>query len=634
MQLLYCLILTAVPGPDFIKFVKQRMGQLADRDYVKEHFKYKRERHLNMHPGSGVIVNYATVCLKLLNCAEDRQRIDRPVHYPVIGLEEIASVLARPPMLVTVSHSQYDVYEDAFEFVENDRLVDVHFMPWEAEGKLRQMCGDVLGLNEHEGDAASLYLCLPERTDSRENVIKNVAEIHEFKDIDETLDTPLPIPTNFNIGNLALSDNIADFKFTYQRKLFFGAWYLKVLPIPRIGLPKGKSYTEPLEVWPESEASRGNDFWSNFVYWKSSGLFLSYEMPRARGLCKITETWEEHLPAAVVDVFRNATQTSRHIFNNICEKEDWWLVDLRDRVCRACLVAARMCVGVALRMLEEDSPVTGMKWKNFETLRNYGSGALTELCIRMVPSILRKKYNKNWWTFEVRALLEGLRGVMTGGDIERAILCTIGAGRLRARHAHTDGMHRWHTPTALNLQVGVNKGGASEAAANAIVNANVSHTLSFCTAAEVIAGNHQFLCRRMDNGSDKPGLHQLSEIDEGDRVWIMINPRGLHVADFWTKARLVTVPFSNIIRWSGNLDMIKLDVDFQSSAERGRAGADEKSFKCHCARSTLFRGVMLESIHGMMSYQGAGGMQKTVEREEGRRARGKAEAKKYKLNRA
>jgi hypothetical protein len=176
---------------------------------------------------------------------------------------------------------------------------------------------------------------LPTRTDRREKLATDAHDIHLYKDIDEFQPTPIPIPPNFRLGDLGMSDNVADFKFELRRKLFFGTWYLKVLPIPRIGLPSGKSYDDPLEVWDESAGGRRLDFWSSVRDWVENGLFLSYEMPKSRGLAKITDTWAEWMEPEVYQILVGGTKTSRYIFGTVCEKEKWWFADIRDRVCRS-----------------------------------------------------------------------------------------------------------------------------------------------------------------------------------------------------------------------------------------------------------------------------------------------------------
>ena len=100
----------------------------------------------------------------------------------------------------------------------------------------------------------------------------------------------------------------------------------------------------------------------------------------------------------------------------------------------------------------------------------------------MVPRILRKKYSRDWWHSEMQAVLSRLRPLnLPPPSLERIVLSTIGA--------------------------------------------------------EVISGSQQFLCRRME--FDKPGISQLHDVEVDDRMWIMINPRGLHLCDYYTKTRCV-----------------------------------------------------------------------------------------------
>ena len=372
LQILYALLLTTVPGPDFAPVVKSELRKLADREYVEKAFRYSRKGGREEKPGSGVIVNYARVCLKLLATAEARQMRDLPVHCAQLGAEEIEAIQERPPIFVTVSVFDFDLEGGEFENTSGvTGATDVHVKPWETEGKLRRMCARALRLHEGELDSASLYLNLPARTAAGEKV--NAGDVAGGgagrKDVDAAMAVPMLIPPKFKLGELALSDNFGLFRFDFRRRLFLGTWYLKVLPITSIALPKGRSYDEPLAVWRETEGGRGCDFWSAFRFWKTTGLLMGYEMPRGRGLERITECWREHLGEEIVEAFGTATIASRFIFGpEVTGQNDWWIADLKDRICRACLVAARMAACVVLRMREKEPPIPGMKWEHWKTL--------------------------------------------------------------------------------------------------------------------------------------------------------------------------------------------------------------------------------------------------------------------------
>ncbi|GMH98280.1 hypothetical protein TL16_g13398, partial [Triparma laevis f. inornata] len=68
---------------------------------------------------------------------------------------------------------------------------------------------------------------------------------------------PFPVPPNFFLGDLALTDHVEDFTLSLRRKLYFGVPYLRIPPIPRIGLKPGRAYWQGLETREMSKVGSG-----------------------------------------------------------------------------------------------------------------------------------------------------------------------------------------------------------------------------------------------------------------------------------------------------------------------------------------------------------------------------------------
>ena len=210
----------------------------------------------------------------------------------------------------------------------------------------------------------------------------------------------------------------------------------------------------------------------------------------------------------------------------------------------------RIASCVVLRRLFREPPVQGMVWDEWDSLRFLGPGGLNELIYSTIPSTFefKESVEKRWYIDEIDAFASAAKDM-------------ISSGRLG--------------PSALQ---------------DAVLYAMGSHPL---------AGGHSFILLK-EKSEDKPCIPELFELDEGDPFVVVVNARGMHVCNFNDRSRIRSVNYNGIVRWSGNLENLTLTV--------GASGEEhtEKVIKGVCYRATLFRQVMLELIHSLMTHQGQG----------------------------
>ena len=92
-----------------------------------------------------------------------------------------------------------------------------------------------------------------------------------------------------------------------------------------------------------------------------------------------------------------------------------------------------------------------------------------------------------------------------------------------------------------------------------------------------------------------------------ESVVLVLSCRGLHFVAADTRVRLYSLPFEKILRWTGTFELLNVVIDAEACATLSREKhvdgneKDEIVFSCRCQRSVLFRQLMLEIIHTLMT---------------------------------
>ena len=391
-----------------------------------------------------------------------------------------------------------------------------------------------------------LYVYIPSARQSR------LAKMNEDdqSDAHSTLSIPMPVPPSFYLGDLAMNDNIHFFRLTLRRKLFFGLPMVCIPPIPRIGLRAGATYKDPLDSVGMTPVSEGLLFLQFIHNFGRDRILYGYDMPSTPFLHFIGDTWIEWLKPHVSKILCTCSSESREAFLGKSSDHSDNDCTLSQRKTRACLMNCRIAVALALRQMIPDPPVKGVKWAYHKAISSFGPGAFVEYAYKLIPSQFHHLKKKRWWEEEIGSLIDSM-------------LPMIRTERITTRDLH--------------------------------------EIVLFTMGTHILVGSQGFLIRKKeDPNEDLPYLEELRDLDDGERFWLFVNPIGLHVCSTVRKSRLVSIPYHKINRWSGNLKDIVLNV------VDVKGGDGEVILSGVCTRSALFRQVMLEIIHSLMTHQGSG----------------------------
>lgn len=289
---------------------------------------------------------------------------------------------------------------------------------------------------------------------------------------------------------------------------------------------------------------------------KTGEFVYGFDMPQDEEWMyeHLSVIWRKNLQNhAFTEALINATETStRFLEKKKKKKGSPDFEKLENRHWRSCYVIGRITACVVLRRLFRQPPVAGMVWDDWKSLSVLGPGGLNELVYSSIPEgfCFKETVEKRWYIDEIGAFVSATRALMDAGKVG---------------------------PRALQ---------------DAVLHAIGSHPL---------AGGHTFVLLK-ENTEDlsKPCIPEIHELEEGGPFVVIVNARGMHVCDFDTRRRLKSFSYNSIIRWSGNLKTLCLTV--------GAPGEEftERVIKGACYRATLFRQVMLELIHSLMTHQGQG----------------------------
>ena len=351
-----------------------------------------------------------------------------------------------------------------------------------------------------------------------------------------------------------MCDYVGDFSLYLGRKLHFGVPYFKIPPIPKIALQPGRTYEDPLDTMRLSSVGMGLLYLQFLKDFKSGEVVYGFDMPRSEEFMyeHLSDIWRENLVNRdFAEALINATETSSRFLEKF-EEGGPDFEESENRHWRSCFVIGRIMACVVLRRLFREPPVEGMVWDDWKSLSVLGPGGLYELVYSSIPAefCFKETVEKRWFMDEIGAFVSATTALMDAGRVG---------------------------PRALQ---------------EAVLYAIGSHP---------IAGGHSFVFLKENSENlSKPCIPELHELEEGDPFVVIVNARGMHVCDFATRRRLKSIPYNGIIRWSGSLKTLTLTVGAAGE------GFTERVVKGVCYRATLFRQIMLELIHSLMTHQGQG----------------------------
>ncbi|GMH84612.1 hypothetical protein TrVE_jg1482 [Triparma verrucosa] len=562
-QFLYILCQQFLPSPDFLPFVRQRL-----RGYTTEEGQHNgltcgepTHRPKNWHeqgltgddlrydrpPGAGTIEMYAKCCLDSLAKLEKKTRKGKTVES--VDKKHVEAMLHRPPLIKGV------------RVPGGGREIVVHTPPWEPNSAAKGRVCKSLGLTGWESEGMALYLTLgPEQ-------FANIRMGYDLR--------PFPVPPNFFLGDLSLTDHVDDFVLSLHRKLYFGVPYIRIPPIPRIGLKPGRAYWQGLETREMSKVGVGMLYVQWVEHWRTGEIMYGHDMPHKPFHRHIASTWWHCFnpdrranrsrglkinDAKFFNVVIGCSKESRiHFYNDKYHDPEYdYEQEIKDadlalpdeKYVRACLVNVRIAVAIVLRRLIPTPPVPGMKW-DWKELELWGNKALVQMVYEQLHQNWIGLGEKRWWEYEIEACLAPLRKMLKEGAIGEVELHDL-----------------------------------------------VLYTMG----ADPVAGSH-FFCMLKEDGMKAdppvPVVNSLFEMKDEEPFWVLVNAVGMHLLSFDEYNRLETIPYNSIIRWSGNLKNLTLTIngedDDRDTVVTGKA-----------FRATNFRQIMLEIIHSLMTHQGTG----------------------------
>ena len=548
-QILYAICNTVLPTADFMPFVTRHLKSFANPLSGMNGLNPQSSPSDGGGGGDGghvagyyAISQYASCCL--LSLSELERSLDRTGR-PAIVLtrDHLAKLKCRPPVSTTVRLPGSDWMDPANRLRFNSQVH--HVRPWQKSTTLLNLCLDAMGIKGIEAETCSLYVRVPDAV--------NAATPPPTAASDGDSDATPALPSGQKVEDARM------FPFCIPSNFFLGDLALsKVGPLtvelrrkhffgcasfevlPVASIQRERNLPEQLPLDDAPETKEG----IGFLFLQVLDDFHRGERPITLALSgvQLLEAWSKMLSDETVQALANSSEENYSVFVTNCGA----VGDDEFPSARTCKICALVAAAAFLRMNSPSPIVANFEFAKFkEDVRGLGPRATLERCLDIVPPHIRTTKAKLWWLDNIEIFLSVLTELdLSEEELQDIVLSTLGVDDLFG------GL--WFFIKVEDCHIGL--------------------------------------------------LKDQETVPEA--VYFIVNPRGLHIVSSDRRKLLNSITFERILRWSGGITIITIDVD--TNAKYVTTGGTETKYIKIAGKSTracLLRIFMLETIHSLMSHQ-------------------------------